>query len=203
VVFRAWLDPWHVPRDRHTGFLDDSFFNVAIRRYGNHAGNMLAMNDEEVFGVRAYGSRNIKSSGHSNFRPGQKNGFLFAADGKQAGKETPRSGKGGKGKRKEKGSKGGNVRWKVPLGIRGSSIVVGSDRLFLAGVKDKVGADDAWEFYDGKKGTRLLVDSRTDGKVMQELTLASVPIFDGMASANGKLFISCADGSLICLAAER
>ncbi len=188
------------------GFLDDSFFNVAVWRYGKHVGNMLAMDGEEVFGVRVYRSLNIKSSGHSNFRPGQNSGLLFAAGSKQAGGETAQSdkAKAKKGKRKRKGSGGGGgFRWQVPLAIRGSSMVVGSDRLFLAGVEDKVGDDDPWAFYDGKKGARLLVCSRADGKVTQELKLTSVPVFDGMAAAGGRLFISCTDGSLICLAAER
>ena len=175
------------------GFLDDSYFNVAMWKFGKHSGNMLAMAGNQVVGIWVYPSLKIKSSGHENFEPGEQNGYLF---------ETGSAPVANNARKKEKGA-GGRYKWKIPLPIRGTAMVVGNDHVFLAGVEDKVGTDDAWKFYDGKMGAKLLVYSRADGTLEQELKLASVPVFDGMASANGKLFISCTDGSLACLVQKR
>ena len=37
------------------------------------------------------------------------------------------------------------------------------------------------------------------GKVVSRIELDSPPIFDGMAAAKGKLYLSCEDGSVVCL----
>jgi hypothetical protein len=55
---------------------------------------------------------------------------------------------------------------------------------------------DAWL---GRKGGMLLAVSPTDGKTLATHTLASPPVFDGMAAAEGRLFISLDNGRLVCL----
>lgn len=41
--------------------------------------------------------------------------------------------------------------------------------------------------------------SAADGKKQAEYTLAAPPVFDGMAAANGKLFLVTLDGKVSCL----
>jgi len=53
---------------------------------------------------------------------------------------------------------------------------------------------------NGEKGSVLMAVSTKDGKTLSALTLDKMPIFDGMAAADGKLFISMSDGSLCCFA---
>lgn len=102
-------------------------------------------------------------------------------------------------KSKKKKKESGHL-WRQPLTIRGSSIVVGDDSIFLAGIEDKIGpADNPWKYYDGLMGAKLIVYNRKDGKQQQKISLKSAPVFDGMSSANNKLFISCIDGSIICI----
>ncbi|MBF0197194.1 MAG: PQQ-binding-like beta-propeller repeat protein [Planctomycetes bacterium] len=48
-----------------------------------------------------------------------------------------------------------------------------------------------------KKGT-LSILSAKDGKTVLNLELPAPPRFDGMAVANGKLYISCEDGRVLC-----
>lgn len=47
----------------------------------------------------------------------------------------------------------------------------------------------------------LMVMSRTDGKILSETPLASAPVFDGIAVAQNRIFVSLQSGDLVCLGA--
>ena len=51
----------------------------------------------------------------------------------------------------------------------------------------------------GKMGAKLIVISSRTGKIASQLDLDSPPIFDGMAAANGKIFIANMNGQVVCL----
>ncbi len=51
---------------------------------------------------------------------------------------------------------------------------------------------------EGKRGALLQVVSAQDGRKLNELTLEACPIFDGLAAAKGKLFVSMMDGTVVC-----
>ncbi|NOZ19559.1 MAG: PQQ-binding-like beta-propeller repeat protein [Planctomycetes bacterium] len=55
--------------------------------------------------------------------------------------------------------------------------------------------DAAWQ---GKYGGRLWTVSADDGKVIARYKTDSLPVFDGMAAANGCLFMSTTDGRVLC-----
>ena len=59
--------------------------------------------------------------------------------------------------------------------------------------------DDA---LSGKAGGLMRVVSATDGSTLADYTLDALPSWDGMAAANGKLFLLTTDGSVICYAAQ-
>lgn len=59
--------------------------------------------------------------------------------------------------------------------------------------------EDALDSYEGRKGARLAVTDKTNGRVVFELALDSAPVFDGMIAADKKLFISMVDGFVVCL----
>jgi hypothetical protein len=44
--------------------------------------------------------------------------------------------------------------------------------------------------------------SAEEGKQLAAYRLPSVPVFDGLAAAYGRLFLSSADGSVLCLGPE-
>jgi outer membrane protein assembly factor BamB len=52
----------------------------------------------------------------------------------------------------------------------------------------------------GKRGATLAAFSAGDGKKLAEIKLQAPPVWDGLAAANGKLFMATADGKVICLA---
>jgi hypothetical protein len=41
-----------------------------------------------------------------------------------------------------------------------------------------------------------------DGRQLSELQLPSPPVWDGLAAANGKLYLTLMDGKVLCLAAK-
>ena len=52
---------------------------------------------------------------------------------------------------------------------------------------------------DGKRGALLWTVSTEDGAKLGAFDLASPPVFDGMAAARGKLYVSTMDGKVRCL----
>ena len=55
------------------------------------------------------------------------------------------------------------------------------------------------EAWLGRRGGMLLAVSPADGKTLATHQLAAPPVFDGMAAAAGRLFISLQNGRLVCL----
>ena len=53
--------------------------------------------------------------------------------------------------------------------------------------------------YEGKKGGSLWTMSTEDGGKLAERRLASSPVWDGMAAAAGRLYISTRNGKVLCL----
>ncbi len=104
----------------------------------------------------------------------------------------------------------------VPLFVR--ALLLSDDRLFLAGPPDLVDEEKAFRnilqpsvqeklaeqtaAYKGKKGGLLWVVSASDGKKLSELKLSSPPVFDGLAAARGRLYLTTLDGRLVCFGAK-
>ena len=92
----------------------------------------------------------------------------------------------------------------------------GGRTVFVAGPPDAVNAEentgdgalelsnpqevlDAW---NGKKGGLLWAVSRKDGSKQAAYELDSPPVFDGMAAAEGSLYLCTADGRVVCFRAK-
>jgi outer membrane protein assembly factor BamB len=75
-------------------------------------------------------------------------------------------------------------------------MVLAGDTLFLAGPPVNA-SDDLW-IDEAGKGVLVAV-AATDGAVLSQQDLPSPPVFDGMAAAQGKLYVSTADGHVLCL----
>jgi len=48
----------------------------------------------------------------------------------------------------------------------------------------------------------LIVISASDGTELAQYQLDSAPVFDGMAAANGRLYLSLEGGRLLCMAGQ-
>ena len=107
-------------------------------------------------------------------------------------------------------------RWSVERPpIEAHALVLAGDALVAAGPPALV--DQTWAFMNlddpktkaalqahadslaGKKGAALWVISARDGKKQAEVALGSPPVFDGMAAAGGRLYVTTLDGKMLCL----
>jgi len=86
------------------------------------------------------------------------------------------------------------------LFIAGPLDVVDEEEIFANPFDKEVAAKAARQVSAIKgKGAAMLVSVSTDsGKKLGELKLDASPVFDGLAAAGGKLFISMMDGSVVC-----
>jgi len=84
--------------------------------------------------------------------------------------------------------------------IYANAMVLAGDNLFAAGppaIRNEMTAE-ALGRWRGEAGGLVKCLARTDGRLLGTCKLASPPVFDGMASAYGKLYICLADGSVVC-----
>lgn len=60
-------------------------------------------------------------------------------------------------------------------------------------------ADPLAEALEARHGGRLLVVSAKDGQTAATYDLESPPVFDGMAAAGGRLYVSTKSGQVVCI----
>ena len=182
-------------------------------KVGNYvpSGRILSYNETSIFG---YGRDKYPSGNTGQWRGGEHY-RLFACDrptpasiaAMRAARPTPKKGR--RDKRKEPVAKPN--RWNVELPFNVRAMLVAKDTLFIAGPPElikTVGTNEqalllesperpvaAW---GGAMGGRLWAVSTKDGTRLSERKLESPPVFDGMAAADGRLFMAMTDGSLVC-----
>ena len=95
----------------------------------------------------------------------------------------------------------GTRQWEKPVNIQVRAMVLAKDVLFVAGpLADAVSGPEA---PNEKQEALLMAFSASDGRELAQYQLDSSPVFDGMAAAYGRLYISMKDGSLLCMAEEQ
>ena len=98
------------------------------------------------------------------------------------------------------------------------AMVLADQTLFVAGPPDVVDEEDIWgrtlepevqaklhaqsAALEGSQGGLLWAVSAVDGGKLAEYKLESVPAFDGMAAADGRLYLSMKNGCILCMAGE-
>jgi outer membrane protein assembly factor BamB len=108
--------------------------------------------------------------------------------------------------------------WATDLPLLARAMILSGKTLLAAGPADLVdeekavralddpatrtGLADQLAAIEGKKGAGLWAVSTVDGEKLSELKLESVPVFDGMAAAGGKLYMTTVDGNVVCLGAK-
>ncbi len=84
------------------------------------------------------------------------------------------------------------------LPIHPRAMVKAGDALYLAGYP----TDSSVQHFQGEaindKGVLLEINA-SSGEVLSQVNLPASPTFDGMAAANGKLYVSLENGSVMCL----
>lgn len=105
--------------------------------------------------------------------------------------------------------------WEQRINVLARAIVLAGDKLVVAGPPDVI-ADESLEpaqynlesildkletqndVFAGKRHGILLVVSTDDGRILSEQNLQSPPVFNGMITSGGKLFITDTKGRLVC-----
>ncbi|MBL7187421.1 MAG: PQQ-binding-like beta-propeller repeat protein [Phycisphaerae bacterium] len=95
------------------------------------------------------------------------------------------------------------------------AMVLADRTLFVAGPPDVVDEEEIWgrtlepevqaklraqtAALDGQNGSLLWAISAADGEKLAQYELESVPAWDGMAAANGRLYLSMKNGRVLCM----
>lgn len=140
--------------------------------------------------------------------------FVDGHEGRGA-RFSARAGK-GKGNQQKTGNSLVKPRWTadVPIYVRG--MVLAGHNLFVVGPPDTIDEESTFqqltekdpevqtllaaqdEVLDGRDGSRLLAVNIDTGEIERELVLPELPAWDGLAGANGRLFLSTKDGRVLC-----
>jgi outer membrane protein assembly factor BamB len=179
------------------------YFRWANMQSGNSeiapAGRILSFNSKYVFG---YGRTK-----HEGSWTGHRADDYHLFSSVKVYPITPKK-EGPAGKRAKPVKAEKTFRWsrQYPLIVR--SMVLANDKLIVAGVPDlrKKNAvcllydnpKESLEALEGKHGVYIWIVSAEDGKQMSQIKLDGVPVFDGMAVANNKVFVSLKNGKLVC-----
>ena len=189
-----------------TGFLDDNWFHRSFWSYGRGpitarsgvgqgqggGARIMVMNDQRLF---YYGRAKAVPQ---NQRYGEKY-FLSSskrakASPSKAVKATPQRKR--RGKPQPAAAVSGAV-WSNASSMHVRAMLLADQTLFVAGPKGNwMGSADV---YEGRSGVALTAVSASGGKTITERQLSASPVFDGMAAAGGRLYLSLTDGSIICL----
>ena len=228
-----------------TGLLDDAWFHRSFWIYGSDCGEgwgayagtrrispcgrIMSFDKTKIYGFRSDPLGNMLNprTSYKLFSSDKEPALIAPPAPKPAPAPKARQKAKAKGKkpkrvrkpRVRRPSRGGiKHHWQVETpGLLVNAMVLGSDKLFIAGPPDLAdetkmmgfltGADDdanrqlnaqaqAWR---GKRGGLLRVVSRETGEKLSECKLDSVPVFDGMSAAGGKLFLATMDGKVVCI----
>ncbi len=161
-------------------------------------------------GNRIYEMRGFPVHRHSYFDP-RLGGYRLCAMVRQspaetAAQETYRNTRRGKRKIAGKARPGPAMAWSCSVPLTGKAMVMAGDVLFIAGNPVHFAPEHPVEkyeaAYEGKLGGTLWAASAEDGKPLAHYRLASAPVWDGMAAAGGRLYVSLQDGTVVCFAAQ-
>jgi hypothetical protein len=124
--------------------------------------------------------------------------------------EPPKAARKGAGKKAENAPGLPPPVWSDTQSLIVRAMVLAGDNLVVAGPPDVGQKDekvlafsnekDALAGFEGRKGVVLRIVSAKDGAKRFETPLTAMPVFDGMAAANGAVFIALQDGAVECWA---
>ena len=154
----------------------------------NPSGDILVTDGKDFYEVRGFPVKR-----HSYFDPRISGYKLFA--GTIKGIEDSKA----RGKKRRAAATDNPVgRWSGNIPLTGKAMVLADDVVFVAGTPAVFPEDDLHKAYEGRMGGILWAASAVDGKKLAEYKLDSPPVWDGMAAANGRLYVSGMNGSVIC-----
>ena len=162
------------------------------------SGDILVTDGKDFYEVRGFAVHR-----HSYFDPRLRGYRLFAGT---VGAKTPQgAGKFRRGTKPKGKAAAGKpaARWTADIPLTGKAMVWAGDVLFVAGTPAYFPPDHPAATYEaayaGKLGGVLWAASASDGKKLAQYKLDAAPSWDGLAAANGRLYVSLSDGTVMCM----
>jgi len=195
----------------NTGLLEDCWghrWNWELGG-GDTFGKLLVFNGERAYGVQTYytflkydqSMQPDTHTGHlhqkySRYAPGQfPIGTRLFASRNSKEKNSELAGK------QTRTLKANSHEWNDKTLVQFRAMVLAGDLLFGAGWRDseKIFEKDPYSRNDSV----LAVISTADGQMLRERPLEAEPVFDGMAAAYGRLYLSLKNGKVLCIASKQ
>jgi len=166
-----------------TGLLDGDWHRRMYWAYGQVIGQYLVFRGEMGYAVRVFEA----NSREGGFNSGE--GYVVLA-GRSA--ERPRPGQ------TLYALPTDQTAWRMRVPLRPQAMALAGGHLLLAGPPDNDRPRDALASLEGRQGGVLWLLSTADGRKIAEWKLTSPPIYDGLAIAGGRLYLSSMDGRMRC-----
>jgi outer membrane protein assembly factor BamB len=96
-------------------------------------------------------------------------------------------------------------KWNRKTLVQFRAMVLADNFLFGAGWKDSVKISDQFPEKNFKRedNSVLMVMSTINSETLKEYPLEAQPVFDGMAAAYGRLYLSLKNGTVVCMDSDR
>ncbi len=187
-----------IPIDGHTG--------KGIR-FSNNAARLNVSEDDDP--PKAGGKQAGNKARQNANTPNNANNNGNAKAGNQAGK-------GNNTNKQQNGSSLIKPKWTSDIPVYARAMVLAGDELFVAGPLDMIDEEETFkkltekdaevqklltaqdDALNGGVGGLLLSINCGSGEIDGRIELGTLPSWDGMAGAAGKLFLSTVDGQVVC-----
>jgi len=200
------------PRPPHLiptpGFLEGiphhrTFWTIdTTSRYDITTGLQAAHGDILVLdGRRFYEVRGYKPARISPFDPRQ-NGYTLFAGVYRPAKDTVLQKRGRRRPRRLRIFSKAEPLWTAHIPLTGKALALAGDQIFVAGTPVAFPPDDLAKAYEGRMGGVLWAGSASTGQRSAQVKLDAPPCWDSLAVADGHLFLSLQDGTVLCFGEE-
>jgi hypothetical protein len=107
-----------------------------------------------------------------------------------------------KAPKSKRAAQAASERWSQSIPLTGKAIALAGGTLFVAGTPVTFPAADLHGAYEGRLGGILWAAATDTGEKIAETRLDAAPVWDGIAVAGGRLYVSLEDGAVVCLGNE-
>ena len=160
-------------------------------------GDILVMDKDVFYEIRGY------LPGRHSLKLNPLKGYTLYS-GQRAGAATDGAWQADRRLRTVPRSGAWRERWATQIPLTGNALVLAGDTILAAGVplRQTYTFDQLSASYAGQQGGVLWTASATDGAKIAEHKLPAQPVWDGLAAAGGRCFITLKDGTVMCLGSK-
>jgi outer membrane protein assembly factor BamB len=185
-----------IPQHRSFWTIDTMLhYDIPTGKGGVH-GDILVIDRSRFYEVRGY------PPGRTAWFDPRTSGYTLYAGtyGAIAKQAAAKQSKGRQKQAKDVSNVAPSVKlWSSSIPLTGKAMVLTNDVLFVAGPPVVFPENDLAKAYEGRMGGILWAASASTGEKLAQYKLDAPPAWDSLAAANGMLFLSLADGRVMCM----